>query len=100
VGAAVPLGLEGLTGTVRGVYYPATGVTGDETLSLALSGEIGVVYGPPRGRMVLRLSFRFERYDYEESALGPARLEQVRAVVVGLGIRLAPGRATSPVLPP
>lgn len=99
VGVAIPLGIEGLTGAVRGVYYPATDVTGEEVLSLALSGEIGVLYAPSRSGIVLRLSYRFERYDYAASTLGPARLEQVRSVVVGLGIRLMRGRATSRVSP-
>jgi hypothetical protein len=99
VGAAIPLGVEGLTGTVRGDYYPATDVTGDERISLALSGEIGALYAPSRGGIVVRLSYRFERYDYSASALGPARLEQVRTVVVGLGIQLARGRATNPASP-
>jgi len=85
-GLAIPLGVDGLTGTVRGVYYPATDVTGDEKLSLALSGELGFLYAPSRGGIVLRLSYRFERYDYAATTLGPARLEQVRSVVVGLGI--------------
>lgn len=100
VEAAIPLGMEGLTGSVRGVYYPATDVTGDEALSLALSGEIGVLYAPSRGGIVLRLSYRFERYDYAAGALGPARLEQVRSVVVGVGIQLVKGRATTPVSSP
>jgi len=86
-GLAIPLGVQGLTGTVQAVYYPATDVTGDEKLSLALSGELGFLYAPSRRGIVLRLSYRFERYDYEESALGPARLEQVRSVVAGLGIK-------------
>jgi hypothetical protein len=86
-GLAIPLGLDGLTGTVRGVYYPATDVTGDEKLSLALSGELGFSYLPSRGGIVLRLSYRFERYDYAATTLGPARLEQVRTVAAGLGIK-------------
>jgi hypothetical protein len=85
-GLAIPLGVEDLTGTVQAVYYPATDVTGDEKLSLALSGEFGFLYAPSRRGIVLRLSYRFERYDYAASALGPARLEQVRSVVAGLGI--------------
>jgi hypothetical protein len=100
VGVAIPLGVEGLTGAVRGVYYPATDVTGDEALSLALRGEIGVLYAPSRSGIALRLSYRFERYDYAAGTLGSARLEQVRAVVVGLGIRMAKGRATTRVSAP
>jgi hypothetical protein len=88
VGLAIPLGVEGLTGTFQAVYYPTTNVTGDEKLSLALSGELGFLYAPSRRGIVLRLSYRFERYDYAASALGPARLEQMRTVVAGLGIQL------------
>jgi hypothetical protein len=99
VGVAVPLGVQGLTGAVRGVYYPATDVTGNEALSLALGGEIGVLYAPSRSGIVLRLSYRFERYDYAAGALGPARLEQVRAVVVGLGIHREREPATSRASP-
>mgnify|MGYP001310857179 CR=1 FL=1 len=83
---ALPLGVDGLSGNATVVYYPAAGVTGDEKLSLALSGELGFSYLPSRGGLVLRLSYRFERYDFGATALGPARLEQVRTVVAGLGI--------------
>jgi len=87
-GLAIPLGVDGLAGKAMAVYYPATDVTGEERLSLALSGELGFLYAPSRRGIVLRLSYRFERYDYAASALGPARLEQMRTVVAGLGIQL------------
>jgi len=85
---ALPLGVDGLSGNATIVYYPATGVTGVEKLTLAASSELGFSYEPPRRAIVLRLAYRVERYDFSESALGPARLEQVRAVVAGFGMRL------------
>jgi hypothetical protein len=88
VGLAVALGVDGLSGNATVVYYPAADVTGDESLALAASGELGFSYAPPHVPIMLRLAYRFERYDFSGSTLGPARLEQVRAVVAGLGIRL------------
>lgn len=85
---ALPLGVDGLSGNATAVYYPAAAVTGDEKLALAASSELGFSYAPPRSAIVLRLAYRVERYDFSGSALGPARLEQVRAVVAGLGMRL------------
>ena len=85
---ALPLGLDGLSGNATIVYYPATDVTGDEKLTLAASSELGFSYAFPRGAIVVRLAYRVERYDFSGSALGPARLEQVRAVVAGFGMRL------------
>jgi len=87
-GLRIPLGLDGLAGHASAVYYAATDVTGDESLSLALGGELGFTYAPPRGAVLLRLAYRFERYDYAEGTLGSARLEQVRALVIGVGLQL------------
>lgn len=88
VGIALPLGLRGLTGTAVGTYYPASSVTGGAKLNVALSGELGVSYAPPRSVVVLRLAYRFERYDFAPTGTDPARLEQLRALVAGLGIRV------------
>jgi len=88
VALALALGVDGLSGNATAVYYPATDVTGDERLALAAYSELGLSYAPPRGAIVLRLAYRVERYDFSGSALGPARLEQVKAVVAGLGMRL------------
>jgi len=88
VGLAVPLGLDGLAGTASATYYPVTDVTGDEKLSLALAGEMGFLYTPPRGGVMIGLAYRFERYDYSAGALGPARLEQQRSVVARVGLKL------------
>lgn len=84
---AIPLGVDGLSGNATAVYFPATAVTGDEKLTLALSGELGFTYAPSSRGVAMRLAYRFERYDYSAAALGPARLEQQQSLVAGIGVK-------------
>jgi hypothetical protein len=88
LGIALPLGLEGLAGTATGTYYASRAVTGDEKLNLALTGELGVSFAPPGIVMMLRISYRFERYDFDALGGNQPRLEQARSLVAGVGLSL------------
>ncbi len=87
-GIALPLGLEGLSGTATGTYYAWRSVTGGEVLNLAATGDLGVAYAPRGGVIILRVAYRFERYDFDGLGGDPPRLEQSRSLVAGIGVRL------------
>jgi hypothetical protein len=93
--ATPAMGLRGLEGLLEVSSFPLAGVSGaDYSVKLALRGMVGLRYAPPPGRWVLRLAYRFERFEFEPSgAASPGadaeRLEQFRGLVVGAGVHLA-----------
>jgi len=86
------LGLPGLAGVVDVTYFFSCKAPGFAAPSVALRGEVGVAFAPGNGPIVLRVAYRFERFDFGESGFGStaiaARLEQGRGLVAGLGLRL------------
>jgi hypothetical protein len=86
------LGPPGFAGVVDVTYFFAVKAPGLAAPAVALRGEVGVVFAPGNGPIVLQLTYRFERFDFRESGIGTdataARLEQGRGLVAGLGLRL------------
>jgi len=80
------LGIAGLRGIADVSVLPASSVSGGPALDNAIQATAGVAWAPGGGRMELRLSYRFERYDIASAASTAARYEQYRGVNVGIGI--------------
>lgn len=84
----VPLGLAGIEGNAVIDYLPLASASGSDTVSLAVRATFGITYAPPRLPMLIRASYRLERYDYRAAGVLPARLEQFDGIVIGAGLRL------------
>ncbi len=81
------LGGSGLRGFAEVTLFPAaTAEPMALKLSPAFRGTVGIDITPPKSVVVLRVGYRFERFDF--STTGPSRLEQFRGVIAGAGIRI------------
>ncbi len=84
---APSLGARSVEAVAELSFFPSAQVVDGETISLAFRGSVGVTYALA-GPLHLRLAYRFERFDFEASGTAPARLEQYRGAVAGIGLRL------------
>jgi hypothetical protein len=82
------LGLAGLRALADVSVLPASSVVNGPKLKLALQATIGASFAPRGGPLVLRIGYRFERFDVEATAQSPERYEQFRGLVAEAGIRL------------
>lgn len=83
---SVPLGHPGLRAHARGSYLPSVSVSGQPSPSVALAAEVGVS-GVPRGiPVVVRLTYRFERFDFPRQPA--ARLETFERIALEVGYRV------------
>lgn len=79
-----PLGGSGLVGLLDVAYFP---FRSDSNMSLAYQATVGISL-VTRGLFTARVAYRFERYDFTATGTQPARLEQFRGAVAGVGVRL------------
>jgi hypothetical protein len=90
--ARPPMGVPGLEGLLDASFFPSATVSPNDDLkgSVAMRVTVGASYSPPRAPVSLRLSYRFERFEFKNdgSAAAEDRLEQFRGVVVSAGLRL------------
>lgn len=87
------LGLAGLSGSAEVTYFVSSSVIGSgEKISPAIRATLGAIWSPPPGRVELRVSYRFERFDFAAVGTSPARLEQFAGILAGIGLRLGGGR--------
>ncbi len=70
----------------RGSYLPAVGVSGQPSPNLALAAEVGVSAIPHRLPVVIRLAYRFERFDFP--AQPASRLEVFERIALEVGYRV------------
>jgi hypothetical protein len=80
------LGDPALQAYARGSYLPAVGVTGQPSPTLALAAEVGVSAMPHRAPVVIRLAYRFERFDFPGQPT--ARLEEFDRITLEVGYRV------------
>ncbi len=66
VGASmsVPLGDSALSAHARASYLPVATASGRSSSSVAIAAEVGVSAAPRRTPMLIRLTYRFERFDF------------------------------------
>jgi len=83
---SVPLGDPALQAFARGSYLPAVGVSGQPSPNLALAAEVGVSATPRRAPVVIRLTYRFERFDFP--AQPASRLEAFERMALEVGYRV------------
>ncbi len=83
---SVPLGDPALRAFARGSYLPAVGVSGQPSPNLALAAEVGVSAAPRRAPVVIRLTYRFERFDFP--APPASRLEAFERIALEVGYRV------------
>ena len=62
-------------------------------MDAALQTTMGIAYAAGFAPLLLRLAYRFERYDLSVSGASAQRLEQFGGVVAEVGLRLAVPRA-------
>jgi hypothetical protein len=85
---AAPLGVPGLVATADASYFASASVVGgQETITPAFRATLGAGY-QARGALRFQVGYRFERFDFEPGGTGPARKEQFRGVLAGIGLRL------------
>ncbi len=82
------LGIPGLRGLADLAFLPASTVSGGPSLKTALEATIGATFAPPQSALVLRLGYRFERFDVGAQGLAAERYEQFRGLVAEVGVRL------------
>ncbi len=82
------LGIPGLRGLADVAVLPASSVSGGPSIKTALEATVGATLAPPRGRMLFRLAYRFERFDVGAEGLAAERYEQFRGLVAEVGLRL------------
>lgn len=82
------LGIPGLRGLADIAVLPASSVNGGPSLKTALEATIGATFAPPQSALLLRLAYRFERFDVGAQGLAAERYEQFRGLVAEVGVRL------------
>ncbi len=82
---SVVLGDPALRAFARGSYLPAVGVSGQPSPSLALAADVGVSVTPRRAPVVIRLTYRFERFDFP--AQPASRFEAFERIALEVGYR-------------
>jgi hypothetical protein len=82
------LGIPGLRGLADVAILPASSVSNGPSIKTALEATVGVSLAPPRSPLLLRLAYRFERFDVAAEGLAAERYEQFRGLVVEGGVRL------------
>jgi hypothetical protein len=80
------LGDPALQAYARGSYLPAVGVSGQPSPNLALAAEVGVSAIPHGTPVVIRLAYRFERFDFPGQPT--ARLEEFDRITLEVGYRV------------
>jgi hypothetical protein len=80
------LGDPALQAYARGSYLPAVGVSGQPSPNLALAAEVGVSAIPRRTPVVIRLAYRFERFDFPGQPT--ARVEEFDRITLEVGYRV------------
>jgi hypothetical protein len=83
------LGLPGLQGVAEVSILSSSTVRGGPTMDVALQTTMGVAYSVRGAPLLLRLAYRFERYDLPTSGASSGRLEQFRGVVAEVGLHVA-----------
>lgn len=90
--ARPPMGAPGLAGLVDASFFPSATVSGNDALKqrVAMRVTVGASYTPPRTPLTLRISYRFERFEFKNTGTGGSadRLEQFRGVLASAGISL------------
>jgi hypothetical protein len=82
------LGLAGLRALADVSVLPASSVVNGPKLKMALQATVGASFAPRGGPLVLRIGYRFERFDLEATGASPERYEQFRGLVVEAGLSL------------
>lgn len=81
------LGLPSLAASVELTYFASASVIGGaERLSPAIRAVVGTSWTPPRFPLLLRVNYRFERFDFGAVGTDPARLEQFSGLELGAEI--------------
>lgn len=86
-------GLDGIVTSAEVTLFPIASIPGGGKLALGMRAELGAVFAPFEGPVTLRLSYRIERFDFRPSSAvygrpSSTRLEQLRGLIFGVGIRL------------
>lgn len=87
------LGLPGLQGVAEVAVLSSSTVREGPKMDAALQTTMGIAYAAGFAPLLLRLAYRFERYDLSVSGASAQRLEQFGGVVAEVGLRLAVPRA-------
>ena len=85
LGVTTGLGITGLTGRAEAAVYPVTGVVAARALRRPMRAEVGMAYAIPSLPLELRLAYRAENIDFQDTA--DLRLA---GLLAGVAIRLAP----------
>jgi len=83
---SMPLGDPALCAYARGSYLPAVSVSGQPAPTVALAAEVGVSAAPARAPVLIRLKYRFERFDFPGQPT--ARLEEFDRITLEVGYRV------------
>ena len=81
--ASVPLGDSALSAHARVSYLPVANASGRSSPGLAVAAEVGVTAAPRRAPLLIRLSYRFERFDFPGE---PAEFDRI-ALEVGYRVK-------------
>ena len=81
-----PLGDPALRAYGRASYLPAVSVSGQPSPSVALAAEVGVSASPRRAPLIIRLMYRFERFDFPAQPI--ARFEQFERIALAVGYQI------------
>jgi hypothetical protein len=82
------LGLAGLRALADVSVLPASSVVNGPKLKMALQATVGASFAPRGGPLVLRIGYRFERFDVEATGASPERYEQFRGLIAEAGLSL------------
>jgi hypothetical protein len=82
------LGLAGLRALADVAVLPASSVSNGPKLKVAIQATVGASFAPRGGPLVMRIGYRFERYDIDATGASPERYEQFRGLVAEAGLSL------------
>ncbi|HEY3278866.1 MAG TPA: hypothetical protein VGJ83_00015 [Gemmatimonadales bacterium] len=83
---SVPLGDPALRAHARASYLPAVRVSGQPSPNVALAAEVGASATPRGTPLQIRLTYRFERFDFPGQPT--ARLEEFDRIALEVGYRM------------
>ncbi len=80
---SVPLGDSALSAHARASYLPVATASGRSSASFAVAAEVGVSVAPRRAPLLIRLTYRLERFDFPGE---PAQFDRI-TLEVGYRVR-------------
>jgi hypothetical protein len=83
------LGVAGLRALADVSVLPASSVVNGPKLTMAVQAMVGASFAPFGSPLVVRIGYRFERFDIEATGASPERYEQFRGLVVEAGLSLS-----------